>query len=92
MDNDKVFAAYALTLTLGVCAALAYAVNAGFATIPTPVVAFEHLAMSFGMRFAYKSIGGIDASDWNIFGSSRRHEVVDEVPLSVSGFTADATS
>lgn len=68
MDNDKTFAAYALILIAGVASVITSSVLAGFASLPTPVVFLEHVALGLMMRASYKTIGGFDWADWS-FGS-----------------------
>ena len=70
MDNDKTFAAYALILIAGVASVITSSVLAGFATLPTPTVFLEHVALGLMMRASYKTIGGFDWADWS-FGSER---------------------
>lgn len=60
MDNDRVFAFYALALVAGVASVITASVLAGVATLPSAGVFLEHLALSFGFRAAYKSLDGFD--------------------------------
>lgn len=60
MDNDRIFAAYTLTLVAVVASVITASIMAGFATLPTAGVFIEHVAMSLGFRAAYKSFGGFD--------------------------------
>ena len=60
MDNDRVFAAYALLLVGGVASVITASVTSGIATLPSAGVFLEHVVMSFGFRAAYKSLGGFE--------------------------------
>ena len=60
MDNDRVFAIYALTLASGVTSIITASVLAGFTTLLSMGVFLEHVAMSLAFRGAYKSFGGFD--------------------------------
>jgi hypothetical protein len=60
VNNDKVFAAYAVILVGGVASVLTASVMAGVTALPTFAVFLEHVAMSLLFRAAYKSIGGFD--------------------------------
>ena len=60
MDNDRIFAAYALILVAGVASVITASVVSGIATLPSAGVFLEHLALSFGFRGAYKSLDGFD--------------------------------
>ena len=60
MDNDRVFAIYALILTACVTSSIAASLLAGFSTLPSMGVFLEHLAMSLVFRGAYKSFDGFD--------------------------------
>ena len=64
MSNDRAFAIYALIVISGVASVITASVMAGIATLPTPLVFAEHIALSLAFRAAYKSIGGFD---WMIF-------------------------
>jgi hypothetical protein len=68
LDNDKMFAAYLLILITGVTSTIATSVMAGFASLPSPVVFLEHVALGLTIRASYKSIGGWDWADWSIGG------------------------
>jgi hypothetical protein len=68
LDNDKMFAAYLLILITGVTSTLATSVMAGFASLPSPLVFLEHVALGLAIRASYKSIGGFDWADWSIGG------------------------
>jgi hypothetical protein len=71
MNNDNVFAIYACTLVAGIGSVITASVLAGLATMPTPLVFAEHLAMSFTFRAAYKSFAG---PVWWPYPSSRVEE------------------
>lgn len=60
MDNDRIFAAYALLLVAGVASVVTASVTAGIAALPSAGVFLEHVALSFGFRAAYKSLDGFD--------------------------------
>ena len=60
MDNDRIFAAYTLSLVAAVASMITASILAGFTTLPTAGVFIEHLVMSLGLRAAYKSIGGFE--------------------------------
>lgn len=60
MDNDKIFAAYAVLLIAGVASVVTASVMAGIATVPTFGVFVEHVALSLTFRGMYKSFGGFD--------------------------------
>ncbi|MGH0029502.1 MAG: hypothetical protein ACQGVC_06910 [Myxococcota bacterium] len=60
MDNDRIFAAYALLLLAGVASVITASVMAGIAALPSAGVFLEHVALSFGFRAAYKSLGGFE--------------------------------
>ncbi len=60
MDNDKIFAAYAVTLVAGVTSVISASVMAGLAALPSLGVFVEHLALSLAFRGAYKSFAGFD--------------------------------
>lgn len=66
MDNDKLFTIYVLALTGGLASVITASVMAGIATVPSPLVLVEHLAMSFGIRAAYKWVGGSSWDDWSL--------------------------
>lgn len=70
MNDDKIFAAYALTLALGLLAVLGIALSLGIAKPPPAVMFLEHLALGLGVRFAYKSFGGFDWADWSLLGNA----------------------
>lgn len=90
MDNDKLFAAYALILISGVVSTITASVMAGFASLPTALVFFEHVALGVAMRASYKFIGGFDWADWS-FTRDRVAEAGEaEGVLSSSGPEADA--
>jgi hypothetical protein len=65
LDNDKVFTGYALILIAGVASVITSSVLAGFASLPTPAVFLEHVALGLMMRASYKTIGGFDWADWS---------------------------
>lgn len=60
MDNDKIFAAYAVTLVGAIASVITASVMAGFATLPTVGVFLEHIALSVTFRAMYKSFGGFE--------------------------------
>jgi hypothetical protein len=60
MSNDRIFAAYALILVAGVASVITASVTAGIAAVPSAGVFLEHVALSFGFRAAYKSLGGFE--------------------------------
>ena len=60
MDNDKIFAAYAVLLISGVASVITASVLSGIATVPTVGVFIEHVALSLTFRGMYKSFGGFD--------------------------------
>jgi hypothetical protein len=67
LDNDKLFAAYSLTLFVGVIVMLTAAVTVlGTGTWPTPLHLAEHVALGLCVRTGYKWIGGFDAADWSL--------------------------
>ena len=57
MENDKYFSIYAFTILAGLASVLTASMMAGFASMPSPMVFIEHLAMSLTVRAAYKSFG-----------------------------------
>jgi hypothetical protein len=60
VNNDKVFAAYAVILVGGIASVLTASVIAGVTTLPTFALFLEHVVLSLLFRAAYKSIGGFD--------------------------------
>jgi hypothetical protein len=60
VDNDRIFAAYAVLLVAGVASVITTSVITGVAALPSAGVFLEHVAMSFGFRAAYKSLDGFD--------------------------------
>jgi len=92
LHNDKAFAAYALTLTVGLLIVLGCVLALGAAKPPPALMFLEHLAMGLGVRWAYKSFGGFDWADWSLMGSGRAAAVeADEVAAGAS-LKAEATS
>ena len=91
MNRNSIFVIYALTLIAGVASIITASLMAGFATLPTPLVFIEHVAMGLAIRAAYKYIGGFDLSDWTLTGEpiSAATEAAEQLP---AGATADATS
>lgn len=87
MYNDKHFALYAVILLSGVASAITASVMAGFATLPSPAVFLEHVALGLAIRASYKAIGGFDWADWS-FTSDRRAEVAASDYASPSGTAA----
>ncbi len=71
MQNDRAFAIYALIVVSGVASVITASVMAGIATLPTPLVFAEHIALSLLFRASYKSFGGFD---W-ITGSEEAVEI-----------------
>jgi hypothetical protein len=90
LDNDKAFAAYLLILVAGVTSTLAASVMAGFASLPSPVVFLERVALGLMMRASYKSIGGWDWADWSIGGLPAGAASQAKELLSPPGETANA--
>jgi hypothetical protein len=90
VDNDKVFAAWALALIASVASVLTATVVAGVATLPSPMMFGEHLLMAFGVRAAYKSFGGVTWPLW-LAELLAEHEAA-EAPaeVEVEGAAADA--
>jgi hypothetical protein len=68
LDNDKSFAAYALVLIAGVTSTLTASVMVGFASLPSPALFLEHVALGLMMRASYKSFAGWDWAEWSIMG------------------------
>lgn len=64
MQSDRAFAVFTLVLVGGLATVLALLFQSPNAIVPTPVGFIEHIAISLSFRFAYKWIGGGDASDW----------------------------
>lgn len=60
MGNDRVFAVYALGLVAGVAAMVTACILAGCTAAPATGVLLWHLALSVGLRGAYKSFGGFE--------------------------------
>ena len=91
MDQNKAFAIYSLTLIAGLAPVITASLIAGFATLPSPMMFVEHVALGLGIRAAYKYIGGFDVSDWTFTGEPipAAVEAADTLP---AGATADATS
>ena len=92
MDNDRAFAAYAITLFAVIASALTASVLAGFATAPSPLVFLEHVALGLAIRASYKSIGGFDWADWSVFSDDMAAADTQAGPPSHPGVTADATT
>jgi hypothetical protein len=91
LDRNKAFTIYALTLIAGVASVITASLMAGFATLPTPMVFVEHVALGLGIRAAYKYIGGFDLSDWTLTGEPIPAAIEAAEPMP-AGATADATS
>jgi hypothetical protein len=89
VDNDKVFAAWALTLVASVACVLTASVVSGIAALPAPLVFAEHLLMAFTVRAAYKSFGGVT---WPLWLAELLAREATEAPAEVEGATADATA
>ena len=64
MQSDRVFAVFTLALVGGLAILLTLLFQSENAIVPTPVGFIEHIAISLSFRFAYKWIGGSDASEW----------------------------
>jgi len=92
MDRDKAFAIYAITLICAVASVITASVMAGFATLPSPMMFVEHVALGLGIRFAYKWVGGVDVADWTIFGEPIEKPIAAAEAVAQPGVTADATS
>ena len=92
MDRDKAFGIYAITLICAVASVITASVMAGFATLPSPMMFVEHVALGLGIRFAYKWVGGVDVADWTIFGEPIEKPVAATEAVAQGGVTADATS
>jgi len=92
LHNDKAFAAYALTLIVGLFIVLGCALALGAAKPPPALMFLEHLAMGLGVRWAYKSFGGFDWADWSLMGRGRAAAVEADEDVVVTGLEADAAS
>jgi hypothetical protein len=90
LDNDKVFAAYALILIAGVTSTIATSVMVGFASLPSPLVFFEHVALGLSMRSAYKFIGGWNWADWTVTGDAPSDAIEASDMLSGTGHSPNA--
>lgn len=90
MDNDKSFAAYALILIAGVTSTLATSVMVGFASLPSPLVFFEHVALGLTVRSAYKFVGGWNWADWTVTGDASADAIAASDMLSPTGPTPNA--
>jgi len=90
LDNDKAFAAYALLLIAGVTSTIATSVMVGFASLPSPVIFFEHVALGLTVRSAYKFVGGWNWADWTVTGESHAEAVSVDDMLTPSGPAANA--
>ena len=90
MDNDRAFAAYALVLIAGVTSTIATSVMVGFASLPSPVVFFEHVVLGLMVRSSYKFVGGWNWADWTVTGESAAEAVSAGDMLTPSGPAADA--
>lgn len=88
MDNDKAFAAYVLVLVAGVTSMITTSLMAGFATLPSPVTFVEHLSLSLLFRFAYKSFGGFDWSEWAVTSDAVTEPTATAEQVASSGATA----
>ena len=60
MDNDRIFAAFALLLVAGVASVITASVASGIATLPSAGTFLADVSLSFGFRAAYKSLDGFD--------------------------------
>lgn len=90
MDNDKAFAIFALTLLLGMASVLTAVMTfTEGASLPSPLVFVEHVAMGLAIRAAYKGFGGFSWDDWSVLGDRVADARATEP---ASGITADATS
>lgn len=88
MENDKYFSIYAFTILGALLAVVSATLQAGFTTLPSPLVFLEHIAMSLTVRAAYKSFGW----DWGFwtFGMGSR-PVAEAAPLPATGTSVPAT-
>ena len=75
MSNDRIFTAYALLLVSGIVSTLAASVLAGFASLPSAPVFFEHVALGLAIRTSYKLFGGFDWADWSFTSDATAAEV-----------------
>lgn len=66
MDNDKAFAAYALTVFAGVATMLTIVLTTHLTTPPSPLSVLEHVTAGLLIRAAYKSLGGWSWADWSV--------------------------
>lgn len=90
MDNDRIFAAYALLLFFGVVTLLTTLLVVNGRGFPAPLAFAEHVALGLSWRFAYKWIGGVNRADWSVT-SDRVREPEGEL-LPAGGDTAGAMS
>ncbi len=74
VESDKYFSIYMFTIIGGLAAVLAASIQAGYTTLPSPLVFIEHVAMSLTVRAGYKSLGW-DWGPWT-FGLRKRTESV----------------
>jgi len=58
VQNDRIFAIYAIGLIGCVLSLLACTVSVGLASVPAFAVLVEHIAMGLAVRAAYKSFDG----------------------------------
>jgi hypothetical protein len=66
VENDKLFAAYALVLVAGIGSVIAALLAVGVASPPDPLGLIEHVTFSLLMRASYKSLDGWDWSEWTL--------------------------
>ena len=90
MENDKLFAAYALVLVAGIGSVIAALLAVGMASPPDPLWLIEHLTFSLLMRASYKSLSGWDASEWSLAFARPRVRVAAAARSSLGGGAAGA--
>lgn len=83
MNNDKYFSIYCFVMLGGVAAIVTASVQAGYGSLPSPLVFIEHIVMSLVVRAAYKSFGW----DWGLwtFGFGARPEDTLEPSTAIAG-------
>lgn len=90
MENDKLFAAYALFLVAGIGSVIAALLAVGVANLPDPIGLTEHLSFSLLMRASYKSLAGWDGSEWSLAFGRPAARVAGLARPSIGGGTAGA--
>jgi len=90
VENDKLFAAYALILVAGIGSVIAALIAVGVASPPDPLGLAEHLTFSLLMRASYKSLDGWDWSEWTLAFGHARARVAAVARTSIGGGAADA--